>query len=69
MEQDPLTFEQRRKFDYCFLEAVRLKERGDMDAAFDMYSHCLDIHPESAATLFELAKFYMYLGQAQKGEE
>ena len=69
MEQDPLTFEQRRKFDYCFLEAVRLKGRGDMDAAFDMYSHCLDIHPESAATLFELAKFYMYLGQAQKGEE
>ena len=69
MEQNPLTFEQRRKFDYCFLEAVRLKERGDMDAAFDMYSHCLDIHPESAATLFELAKFYMYLGQAQKGEE
>ena len=69
MEQDPLTFEQRRKFDYCFLEAVRLKERGDMDSAFDMYSHCLDIHSESAATLFELAKFYMYLGQAQKGEE
>ena len=69
MEQDPLTFEQRRKFDYYFLEAVRLKERGDMDAAFDMYSHCLEIHPESAATLYELAKFYMYLGQPQKGEE
>ena len=69
VEQDPLTVEQRRKFDYYFLEAVRLKERGDMDAAFDMYSHCLDIHPESAATLFELAKFYMYLGQQQKGEE
>jgi tetratricopeptide (TPR) repeat protein len=69
MEQDLLTFEQRRKFDYYFLEAVRLKERGDMDAAFDMYSHCLEIHPESAATLYELAKFYMYLGQPQKGEE
>ncbi len=68
-EHDPLTFEQRRKFDYYFLEALRLKERGDMDAAFDMYSHCLDIHPESAATLYELAKFYMYLGQHQKGEE
>ena len=68
-EHDPLTFEQRRKFDYYFLEALRLKERGDMDAAFDMYSHCLEIHPESAATLYELAKFYMYLGQHQKGEE
>ncbi|MBQ8520178.1 MAG: hypothetical protein IJ456_02090, partial [Bacteroides sp.] len=33
-EQDPLTYEQRRKFDYFFLEAVRLKEKGDLDAAF-----------------------------------
>jgi hypothetical protein len=57
MEQDPLSPEERRKFDYYFLEAVRLKGSGQMDAAFDMYSHCLDIHPESAATLYELGKF------------
>ena len=69
MEQDPLSPEERRKFDYYFLEAVRLKGSGQMDAAFDMYSHCLDIHPESAATLYELGKFYLYLGQPQKGEE
>lgn len=68
-EQDPLTYEQRRKFDYFFLEAVRLKEKGDLDAAFEMYSHCLQIHPKSAVTLFELAKFYMYLGQQEKGEK
>lgn len=68
-EYDPLTFEQRRKFDYFFHEAVRLKEKGDMDAAFEMYSHCLSIHPESAATLYELAKFYMFLGQEEKGEQ
>ena len=69
MEQDPLSPEQRRKFDYFFLEAVRLKEKGDLDAAFEMYSHCLDIDPESSVTHYELAKFYMYLGQSQKGEE
>ena len=40
--KDPLSFEQRRKFDYYFLEAVRLKEKGELDAAFDMYSHCLE---------------------------
>jgi len=68
-EVDPLTPEERRKFDYYFLEAVRLKEIGKMDEAFEMYSHCLDIHPESAATLYELAKFYMYMGQLQRGEE
>ena len=66
---DPLTPEERRKFDYFFIEAVRLKEKGDLDAALEMYSHCLDIHPQSAVTLYELAKFYMFLGQAQKGEQ
>ena len=65
---DPLNVEQRRRFDYFFLEAVRLKEKGELDAAFDMYSHCLDIDPESAVTLYELAKIYMNLGQMQTGE-
>lgn len=66
---DPLSPEDRRRFDYYFLEAVRLKEKGELDAAFDMYEHCLEIHPESAVTLYELAKFYMYLGQPKIGEE
>ena len=65
---DPLSPEQRRKFDYYFLEAVRLKEKDDVDAAFEMYNHCLRIHPESAVVLYELGKFYMYLGQQEKGE-
>ena len=30
---DPLTYEQRRKYDYFFLEAVRLKQKGEYDAA------------------------------------
>lgn len=66
--QDPLTPEERRRFDYYFLEAVRLKEKDDMDAAFEMYSHCLAIDSGSAVTQYELGKFYMYLGQAEKGE-
>ena len=45
-EKDPLTLEQRRKYDYFFLEALRMKEKGDLDAAFEMYSHCLDIYPQ-----------------------
>ena len=66
--EDPLSFEQRRKFDYYFLEALRLKEKGELDAAFDMYSHCLEIDSQSAAVQYELAQFYMFLGQTQKGE-
>ena len=66
--EDPLSFEQRRKFDYYFLEALRLKEKGGVDAALDMYSHCLEIDSQSAAVQYEMAQFYMFLGQAQKGE-
>ena len=66
--KDPLSAEDRRKFNHFFLEAVRLKEKGEMDAAFEMYSHCLSIDSQSAATLYELGKFYMYLGQPVKGE-
>ena len=67
--QDPLSAEDRRKFNHFFLEAVRLKEKDEMDAAFDMYRHCLAIDSQSAATLYELGKFYMYLGQPEKGED
>ena len=68
-QRDPLTPEQRRKYDYFFLEALRMKEKGDLDAAFEMYSHCLDIYPQGAATLYEIAKFYMFLNQPDKGEK
>ena len=66
--KDPLLPEERRKFNHFFLEAVRLKEKGDMDAAFEMYNHCLAIDSQSAATLYELGKFYMYLRQPERGE-
>ena len=61
--------EQRRKYDYYFLEAVRMKQKGDYDAAYELYQHCLDIYPASGAALYELSQFYMYLGQERKGEQ
>ena len=67
--RDPLSSEERRQFDHFFLEAVRLKEKDKMDAAFEMYNHCLSIDSQSAVTLYELGKLYMYLGQPEKGEE
>ena len=66
--QDPLNPEDRRKFNYYLLEAIRLKEKGGMDEAFDMYNHCLAIDSNSAVAQYELGKLYMYLGQAEKGE-
>lgn len=66
---DSLTYEQRRKYDYYFLEAVRLKQKGEYDAAFELYKHCLDIYPQSAATQYEISQFYLALGQEEKSEQ
>ena len=68
LKENALTFEQKRKFDYFFHEAVRQKGLDNLDEAFELYSHCLEIDSTSAATLYELGKFHMYLGQADKGE-
>lgn len=65
---DPLTPEQLRKYDYFFMEALRMKEKGELDAAFEMFRHCLDIYPQGAATLYEISKFYMTINQLEKGE-
>ncbi len=50
-ERDTLSYEQHRRYNYFFLEAVRLKQKGDYDAAFELYKHCLDIYPGSAPGL------------------
>lgn len=64
-----LSPEMERKYDYFFLEALRQKQKGNYDAAFDLYSHCLTLHPTGAATLYEIAKFYLFLNQPDKGEQ
>lgn len=68
-DKDTLSYEQRRKYDYFFLEAVRMKQKGEYDAAFELYKHCLDIYPNSAPALYEISRFYMVLGLEKKGEE
>lgn len=67
VEVDLLTPEARRKYDYYFLEATRLKQKGDYDAAFELYKHCLTIDPNAAAALSELSQFYMFLKQPALG--
>lgn len=63
-----LTEEQQRKFDYYFLEAIRLKQAGDYDAAFDLLQHSLAINPHDASALYELAQYYLYLKQPERAE-
>lgn len=60
------TLSRRRAFDYCYLQALSLKEQGEHDAAYEMFEHCHSLNPSSPAVLFELSVYYIYLGK--KGE-
>ncbi len=59
----------QRRYDYFYLEALRLKQKGDYDAAFDLFNHCLDINPNGASSLYELFSFYMYMQQPENAEK
>lgn len=61
--------EKQRKYDYFFLEATRLKALNNYAAAFELYKHCLTIKPDEPSALYEVAQFYLFLGQADLGEE
>lgn len=63
---DRLSPEERRKYNYYFLEGVRLKEKEDFAAAFEMYEHCLAIDPDAPAALYEISQFYLFLKQPER---
>ena len=48
----PMERSQQGKYDYFFLEAMRLKEKKDYASAFGLLQHCLDIHPNAASALY-----------------
>ena len=50
-----LTEEQQRKYDYFFLEAMRMKEKKEYDAAFGLFP-VLYVSPSSAARAGSLGK-------------
>lgn len=67
-QEQLLSSEQQRKYDYFFLEAMRLKEKKEYTAAFEMLEHCLEIQPNASSALYEIAQYYMYLKQVPQGQ-
>ncbi len=63
-----LTPEEQRKYEYYFLEAIRLKEKQEYDAAFGLFQHCLSIHPQASSALYEIAQYYFFLKQIPQGQ-
>lgn len=69
LAQPTLSSEQQRKYDYFFLEALRLKEKQDYTSAFGLLQHCLDINPNAASALYEISQYYMFLRQVPQGQQ
>lgn len=63
-----LTEEQQRKYDYFFLEAIRMKEKKEYATAFGLLQHCLEINPNASSALYEISQYYMYLRQVPQGQ-
>lgn len=64
--QGKLTSAEQRKFDYLYYEGAKLKNAGKYDAAFDMFSYCLEIDSTSSPVLFELSMFYLQRNRPEK---
>lgn len=54
----PLSDNDAKRFNYFYLEAVRQQQAGHYAAAYDLFSHCLEIHPMSSATYYALSAYY-----------
>lgn len=54
----PLSDNDAKRFNYFYLEAVRQQQASHFAAAYDLFRHCLEIHPTSSATYFALSAFY-----------
>lgn len=58
-----LSREERRRYDYFFLEAVRQQNAGKYSAAFELLSHCLKINPNAPEAYYLQAMYYSVLKQ------
>ena len=49
------------RYDSYFLQALVQREKGNLDAAFDLLQHCIKINPQAAEAYFFLAQYYQIL--------
>lgn len=53
-----ISFEEQRKLDYYFYEAVRQRHLGNLDQAIDLLTECFYINPNSPAVAYEFGMIY-----------
>ena len=68
-EEVVLSVGEQRKYEYYFLEAVRLEQQGKYDEAYEMLQHCLAICPTAPSALYRMANYYFALNQKEKAAQ
>ena len=56
----------QRRFDYFYMEAVRMRNLGKYPEAYELYKHALLINPDAPEALFDMANFCNYLGSQEE---
>ena len=64
-----LSYEDQHKFDCFFLDALRLKHKGEHTAAFNALQHALQIDSTSSAALYETSHYYLFLKKKEQAFE
>jgi tetratricopeptide (TPR) repeat protein len=62
LSTDTLGYDDPRRFDEFFLEAVRQKQKGSTDSAFALLRHCLELDSTAAEAYFACVPFYKQQG-------
>ena len=68
-EEVTLSVSDQRKYEYFFLEAIKLEQQGRYDESFEMLQHCLSICPTAPSAQFKLANYYFAMNQKDKAHE
>lgn len=68
-EETMLTVDEQRRYEYYYLEAVRLEQQERYDEAFEMIQHCLSISPDSPSALYKASTYYFILNRKDKALE
>lgn len=68
-EEVELAFSDKQKYEYYYLEAIRLEQQECYDEAFEMLQHCLSICPTAPSALYKTANYYFAINQKDKATE
>ena len=55
--------DKNRRYDAFFLDAICQQEKGNNDAAFDLFRHCLEIDSTRSEAYYYLSRYYLALKQ------